>query len=286
MVNFRAIIIFTALLLIILFPTSSTHSIQRCRNMQTSIKIIDESGGKRLSGTTIETLENSPFKSYVTNVSKHVITKIEETSQCSGSANSHPTVELLFVYRPLVTPATAPFDFNHSKSNATRSLDSPWVKLTKSSLPNLSVRAAFVWNERQFLFDQALLSGARISPAKTLLPFEESVFQDYITDYTNSVLVVSAQEARSSAEGVVKRLPPEIMWLFRNSWQSTFAPFSVEVNRARNTLVQRVEVAYISLTNAIIDQFLASSKAEIHYVSILDLKKLVPTDKYQIKQLR
>jgi hypothetical protein len=285
MVNFLAIIISTVLSLIVLFPTSSTYSIERCSNMQTSIKIIDESGGKRLSGTTLDTLENSPFKSYVTNVSKHVITKIEETSQCSGSANSHPTVELLFVYRPLVTPATAPFDFNHSKSNGTRSLDSPWVKLTKSSSPNLSVRAAFVWSERQFLFDQALMAGSRASPTN-LLPIDERVFGKYVQDYTNSVLLAASPEARSSAqENITKRLPSEILWLFRHAWQSTLAPFSTEVDHARTTTIQRVEVGYVSLTNALVDQFLGSSTVEIRYASILDLKKAFNIDKYRVNQL-
>jgi hypothetical protein len=253
--------------------------------MQTSIKIIDESGGKRLSGTTLETLENSPFKSYVTNVSKHVLTKIEETSQCSGSANSHPTVELLFVYRPLVTPATAPFDFNHSKSNGTRYLDSPWVKLTKSSSPNLSVRGAFVWNERQFLFDQALMAGSRASPTN-LPPIDESVFGQYVQDYTDSVLGVPQKDRSVAQANISKRVPVEILWLFRHAWQSTRGPFSGSVYSAHKATIKLAAIGYTDLSKTIIDKFLVSEKPEVRYKSVLDLKDVFSLDSYRVERLR
>lgn len=89
-------IILVTFLLIILLAANSTYSMQRCQKMKTSIRIIDESGGKRLSGTSIATLEESPFKNYVTTISKYVSTKTGETLQCSGALNSSPEVELFF----------------------------------------------------------------------------------------------------------------------------------------------------------------------------------------------
>jgi hypothetical protein len=279
-------IIFVAFLLITLLAVNSTYSVQKCQNMQTSIRIIDESGGKRLSGTSVATLEDSPFKNYVTTISKHVSTKIGETLQCSGALNSSPEVELFFVYRPLVGSGIAPFDLERAKSDRTKHLDSPWVKLTLGSSPKLSVRAAFVWSERQFLFDQALLSGARASPTKTLLSIDDRIFDRYVQDYTNSVLLVASPEAEPTAQASIsKRLPAEILWLFRQSLQSTFAPFSTEVDYALRSIVQRGESGYTALTNALVDRFLESAKIEIGYNSILDLKDIFAIDKYRINKL-
>jgi hypothetical protein len=254
--------------------------------MQISVKIIDESGGKRLSGTSIATLEDSPFKNYVTTVSKHVSTKIGETLQCSGTLKSSPEIELFFVYRPLVGSGIAPFDLERKKSDRMRHLDSPWVKVTIDSSSKSIVRAAFVWSERQFLLDQVLLSGARASPTKTLLPIDDRVFDRYVQEYTNSVLLAASPEARSAAQAsITKRLPAEILWLFRKAWQSTFAPFSMEVDNALTATIQRGESGYTDVTKVLVDRFLESAKIEVGYKSILDLKDIFASDKYRINQL-
>jgi hypothetical protein len=279
-------IIFFASLLITVFAVKSTYSVQRCQKMQTSIKIIDESGGKRLSGTTLATLEASPFKNYVTSISQHVSTKIGEMAQCPGDIKSAPEVELFFVYRPLVTPATAPFNFKLTKSPSTRYLDSPWLKITKSSSPKLSVRAAFIWNERQFLVDQAELSGSRTSPSNPLVPIDERIFEQYVQDYTNSVLLAASPEAKVVAQtNISKRLPAEVLWLFRKAWQSTLAPFSGEVNYALRSTIQRGESGYTDITKILVNLSFSSAKIGSRYESILDLKDIFTIDKYRIDQL-
>jgi hypothetical protein len=258
--------------------------------MQTSIQIIDESGGRRLSGTSVTTLEDSPFKNYVTTISKHVSAKIDEMAQCHGDLKSSPEVKLFFVYRPLVASTSAPigtpFNLEPTQSNGTRHLDSPWVKLTFSRSPMLVVRAVFVWNERQFLLDQALMSGIRASPTKPLVPIDDRIFGQFVQDYTDSVLLAPSPEARSAAQASIsKRLPAEILWLFRHAWQSTLAPFSMEVGHALRSTVERAAIGYIDLTKALVNQFFASETTESRYESVLDLKNVFTLDHYRVNQL-
>ncbi|MCC8455761.1 hypothetical protein LMJ43_36465, partial [Streptomyces rochei] len=163
----------------------------------------------------------------------------------------------------------------------TRHLDSPWVKLTFSRSPTLVVRAVFLWNERQFLFDQALMSGIRASPTNPLLPIDQPIFRQFLQDYTDSVLLAPSSEAQSAAQASIsKRLPPEILWLFRHAWQSTLAPFSMEVNHALGLAVGRAASGYTDLTKALVDQFFASETTELRYESVLDLKDLFTLDQY------
>lgn len=273
-------------LLIIAIPVKSTYSIQSCQNIQTSIKIIDESGGKRLSGTSLATLENSPFKTYVTTVSKHISTKVKEMAQCQEGLKSQPKIELFFVFRPLVTSGQSsriPFDLKREKSNPSRSLDSPWVKLTKSRSSQLGVTAVFVWNERQFLIDRSLMSGARASPAQQLVSIDDRTFEQFIQKYTDSVLLAASPEARSTAQNnLSKSFPAEILWLFRRAWQSTLAPFSTEVDHALRATIQRGSIGYTDITKALVDQFLGSTKTEIRYKSVLDLKDVFNISQYRI----
>jgi hypothetical protein len=284
-------IIFIASLLIVVLTMKSTYSKQSCQNMQTSIQIIDETGGKRLSGTSsLATLQDSPFKNYVTTISKHFSAKIDEIAQCHGDLKSSPEVKLFFVYRPLVTlpraPIVAPFNLERTQSNGSRHLDSPWVKLTFNRSPILVVRAVFVWSERQFLFDQSLMSGIRASPTNPLVPIDQPIFRQFLQDYTDSVLRAPSSEAQSAAQASIsKRLPPEILWLFRHAWQSTLAPFSVAVARALGLAVERGAIGYTDLTKALVDQFFASETTEIRYESVLDLKNVFTLDHYRVNQL-
>lgn len=267
-----------------------TYSKQNCQNMQTSIQIIDESGGRRLSGTSVATLEDSPFKNYVTTISKHVSAKIDEMAQCHGDLKSSSEVKLFFLYRPLVAsrsaPIGTPFNLERTQSNGTRHLDSPWVKLTFSRSPMLVVGAVFVWNERQFLLDQSLMSGIRASPTNPLVPIDNHIFRQFVQDYTDSVLLASSPEARSAAQASIsKRLPLEILWLFRHAWQSTRGPFSTIVDSALRSTVERAASGYTDLTKTLVDQFFASETTEIRYESVLDLKDLFTLDQYRVNQL-
>jgi hypothetical protein len=265
----------------------STYSKQSCQNIQTSIQIIDESGGRRLSGTSVATLENSPFKNYVTTISKHVSAKIDKIAQCYGDLKSSPEVKLFFVYRPLVASTSAPigtpFNLERTQSNGIRHLESPWVKLTFSRSPILVVRAVFVWNERQFLLDQALMSGIRAPPNNPLVPIDDRIFGQFVEHYTDSVLLAPSPEARLAAQASIsKRLPPEILWLFRHAWQTTRGSFSTMVTSTLRFTIKQAASGYTDLTKILVDQFFASETTEIRYESVLDLKDLFTLYHYRV----
>lgn len=284
------VIIFIASLLINVLALKSTYSKQSCQKVQTSIQIIDEADGRWLSGTSIATLQDSPFKNYVTTLSEHVSAKIDEIAQCHEDLKSSPEVKLFFVYRPLVrsttAPTVAPLTLERTQSNGTRHLDSPWVKLTFNRLPMLVVRAVFLWNERQFLLDQALMSGIRAPPTNPLVSIDDRIFGQFVQDYTDSVLLASSPEARSAAQASIsKRLPLEILWLFRHAWQSTRGSFSTIVDSALRSTVERAASGYTDLTKTLVDQFFTSAKTESRYESVFDLKDLFILDQYRVNQL-
>jgi len=277
-------IIFIASLLINVLAIKSTYSQQNCPNVQTSIQIIDEMGGRWISETS---LYDSFFKNYVTTISKHVWAKIDDGTQCHGDLKSSPEVKLFFVYRRLVTstPIVAPFNLERTQSNDTRNLESPWVKLTFSRSPKLVVHAVFLWNEQQFLLDQTLMSGIRASPTNPLVPIDGAIFDQFVEDY-DSVLAVRSPEARDAAQASIsKRLPPEIFWLFRNARQSSLSAFQVEVTSALNSILTQAAIGYTELTKALVDQFFTSAQTEIRYESVLDLKDLFTLDRYRVNRL-
>lgn len=150
----------------------------------------------------------------------------------------------------------------------------------------LVVRAVFVWNERQFLLDQSLMSGIRASPTTPLVSIDEAIFEQFVQDYTNSVLLVRSPEAVSVGQASIsKRLPPDIFWLFSNALQSTRGPFSGMVASALRSTLSRGASGYTDLTKTLVDQFFASEMTEIRYESVLDLKDLFTLDQYRVNDL-
>ena len=130
------------------------------------------------------------------------------------------------------------------------------------------------------------MSGARASPTKHLVPIEGRVFGQFVQDYTDSVLLASSPEARSSAQAdISQRIPPDVLWLFRQAWQSTLAPFSMEVESALGSTIKRVSAGYTSLAKTLVDRCFASAKAEQRYESVHELKDVFMLDQYRIVRL-
>jgi hypothetical protein len=252
-------------------------------HQQTSIKIIDETGGSDPQPRSIRNSQNSPFKNYVNTISKHFFTKIDAMGQCQGNWIGNPQVELVFVYRPLISYGIAPFNFERTQSNDTKHLDSPWIKLTMSKSPRSIVRAVFIWNERQFLLDQAVLLDATTAPTKPPVPIDERIYQQFIRDYidTDSVILSSSKAAKANAlTNLSKRLPPDVIWLLRHSAIESDPPTPLR-STMDETIKQRADI-YINLSKSLLDRRFASAQSEQRYDSVLDLKDVFNIDKYRI----
>jgi hypothetical protein len=288
-----AIILFALILVIIMnhrgFNLANTASATMCNPKSHTVQIIDESV-TRQEIASVEAVNNPHFRSFITSVTEHVLSKFAGAMPCQENLDNKPMINLVFVRLPLVVSKDRPIapapSLNTSQSEVTSRLDSPWATLTIRRSASPQVRAVFIWNERQFLLDQALMSGARVSPTDPLVPIDDNIFGQYVQDYTDSVLLAPSPEARSAAQAsIAKRLPAEILWLFRHAWQSTLAPFSTEVDHAMTATVERTAIGYTNLTKTLVDQLFASVKTEIGYKSILDLKNVFTIDQYRINQL-
>jgi hypothetical protein len=245
---------------------------------QTSIRIIDETNGIAPNARFSTVPAASPFKNYVNTISKYIFMRIDEMRECKGNWQDDPQVELIFIYRPLTDCKIAPFNFEQTQSDDFKHLDSPWVKLSMSRSSKPIVRAAFLWNERQFLFDQAILSDHQIVPIKPLLPLDSGSYSKSIYDDYEKYRNAPSREAEAAARvNLFKRLPPDIIWLFRHSG-------SFGIQAIHETTRERAD-QYIDITKILINRRFSLEQAEQHYTSVLDLKDVFNLDKYRINSL-
>jgi hypothetical protein len=261
------------------YGADRTDSAKSCQK-QTSIKIIDESDGRALFPIDSYSFTDPPFKNYVNIISKYAFEKIDEidrTGFCSIDA------ELTFVYRPLISEGIAPFNFKPKKSKNTRYLDSPWVKLSINKLPKLVVRVAFIWNERQFLFDQALMAGAKVSSIKPLLPLDENLSYRYGEDYGKSVIRARSEERATAQVSIEKRVPADLLWGFRKGTQGgrggDFPDYPVIET------VNLVFDKYVDITKALLNRRFTSERIEQNYSSVLTLRNIYNIDLYRVREL-
>jgi hypothetical protein len=260
-----------------------------CRQ-QTSIRIIDESNGLSPNALANTRSQDSAFKNYVNTIAKYVFTRVDEMGQCKENGQDNPQIELVFIYRPITYCKVPPFNFERTQSNNSKHLDSPWVKLSMSKSSKLIVRAAFIWNERQLLFDQAVMSDPHaVLPIQPLLPLDGGIYSQFLDDYKSYedkyTLVSREREAEKSfqakkAEAIAKlNLPPDIMWLFSHRGLAIDIVSAVQHTGERR-------VSYINLTKTLLNLHFASEQREHSYQSILDLKDVFKIDKYRINSPR
>lgn len=226
------------------------------------------------------------FRAFVTAVTEHVAARLARDKLCIDSAESKKRSLLQFVNWPLTTSenqALASLPSLDAPSADGCRISSPWIDFVVERRPVPLVRGVFRWNKRQFLADQAVLAGARNVPPGVAMPLKASEYGHFAQEYENSGLFhVSEIRRKQADERNEARIPPDLLWLFRKSWQSTRGgPFSGDMDSA----VQKSAEHYTQLVIAVIDRCFASDDAAIHYNSILDVADLISLDQYKITTL-
>jgi len=222
------------------------------------------------------------FRSFITATINHLSSTLNGLSVKEKRGTGEPEVKVIFVRkvfreyegdRAVAVPASL-----IPENKLSCRLDSPWVKLDIQRSPVLRIHAIFFWNERQFLIDQALLSGDSVTDLSTE-PYDKTLFRQYSKDYVSQ----SRRPPENRKPGISERIPAELLWLFRRS-----TPYGLGIKFFSGDMLsvkQHMEKHYAKLTNRLVDQcFLPEHDALQRYKTILDLRDrdIAPLDKYQI----
>jgi hypothetical protein len=278
---------------------NSTHYLKTggsC-NQQTTIKIFDETGGidptaMKISDSDgsgnytyqskpVNTIEHEHFKNYVTSVSKYVFAKVDAMNLCQGTAD-RPQVELVFVYRPTISGGITPLDFQPDRSG-TNQLNSPWAKLAlnKNNSSDLKMQAVFIWNERQFVFDELVKCGWHDADNQPLLPIDRPLLPIDLKTFDRW----QRDQHRWKTSDYFKHLPIDILLLFISNRSTPILPSGPDRQLPIKNMKSKARldrIGYTDLNKALIDRLFDSTQAEIRYDGILDLKDVLKIDRYRM----
>jgi hypothetical protein len=265
--------------------TSSAGGISQCSVETIPIQIVKaKKSGPETTLSAAEISDTDPhFRAFVTAVTEHVAARLDRDKLCIVSTNSKKRSLLQFVNWPLATSGNEPPipvpSLDVRPSGVCR-ISSPWIDIAFERGPVPWIRGVVRWNQRQLLADQAVLAGASNVPTGVAMPLKSREYRDFAWEYADSEIL-----RRPSAKPVEERVPPDLLWLFRRSWQSTFAPFEGEAMSSMNTAMEKGAEHYTKLAIALIDRCLDSDGAVVHYGSILDVADLIPLEQYKIDSL-
>ena len=267
---------------VIAASTSTAGGVSQCPVDTVPIKITGATWSDPETTLSAADLPSDPhFRAFVTTVTKHVAARLAKDKLCIDSAESKKRSLLQFVKWPLSVSGNeplAPVLSLDARPSGDCRISSPWIDLAVERKPVPWIRGVVRWNARQLLADQAVLEGARDVPAGVAMPLTHREFSHFATvEYANTEVL-----GEPAVKPIEARVPPDLLWLFRRSWQSTRTPFSGAARGAMDNAVEKNAEGYTQLVIALIDRCFASDGAEIHYNSILDAADLISLEQYKI----
>ncbi|TLN00588.1 hypothetical protein FDZ73_18955 [bacterium] len=218
------------------------------------------------------------FRAFVTAVTEHTAARLAKEKCCLDSAESQKRSLLQFVDWPLFNnkslASVPPLDAQPSGGCR---ISSPWMDLAFERKPVPWIRGIVRWNQRQLFADQAVLSGANNVPLGVAKPLTYIEMGHFLGEYERWRF-----HHESEATPLEEHMPPDILWLFGNSIQSTAMPFVGFVQAAMNKATAKGAEGYTKVVIALIDRCFAANGASLEYKSILDIADPILLEQYKI----
>ena len=252
--------------------------------LQLKVTLINEDGEKKnftiSSPQAIEKLP-SPLKDFTA-------TLMERLSQKPKLSNRLHQLEIRSI--PFIlnkTDSGTPPEETRQPSDAACRLESPWVQITRQS-PAAPANVTVIWNERQVAIDQALLAAPEMpasAPPARPLSWEE--FSRWGDAYIVAVAKIAGPEASDELMRLGRHLPMDLLWLFRNSVQTTRAPFTGVAMQSVHTALRRAANGYYAdiVVNLIERHFTGGCRQE-RFDNIRQLAGILPLQRLKIDNLK
>ena len=266
---------------------SMAEDVSQCPANTVPLQIMTKGYGPDITFSPDKISKSLPrYRTFVTAVTERIVARLAKDKLCLDSAESKERSLLHFENWPLTDrqdadrqPASMPPLEVHPTGGGCR-LTSPWMDLAFERKPVPWIRGIVRWNERQLLADQAVLDGVKNIPPGMAIPLTNGEFGEALWVYKDPEHL-GKQEAKPREE----RIPPDILWLFRHSWQVEYGQFLKSVLAAMSNATAKGADSYTKLAIALIDRCFDADGATLQYHSILDAADLIQLERYKIDTL-
>jgi hypothetical protein len=252
------------------------------RAIEAEIIVHERNGAVSVIGTGELAALDVSFRAFVTEVLDQLPALLERAGLCT--ADAEPVMQVQFVHVPLVADAFIPHAFaTEAPQEVACRVTSPWVYVSDVSDRKPRLRARFIWNERQVLFDQAVLSGAAADPLP-LEPIDSAAFGRFATVYANEE--ISGKSPPMDALPISSRILPDLLWLFRVSFQTTRGPFGGIASRELTKVLKQTAPRQGLLALGLVQQCIEGLARQSDFNTIWDMGGTVLLDTYRSETSR
>lgn len=234
--------------------------------------------------STLNGVNTDPhFSSSITSIINRLSSILNGGNTDQTGVTDEPEIKVVFVRKGLMI-----FEYDQiavvppsliAEDDLSCRLESPWVRLDIQRSPVLRIHAVFFWNERQFLIDQAILSG---EPASDF-----SAVDSEAKELPNSGPSDHFQFAPPELLRLLERPPFLGLSRYSDRAPSSGRPTTLDDIIIRmNTLNDHMVKHYPILIQTLFDQCFSSEQYVLQrYKTILDIRDVVPLDEYQFKRI-
>ncbi|MTJ06083.1 MAG: hypothetical protein FH759_15560 [Sediminimonas qiaohouensis] len=222
----------------------------------------------------------TPFNIFAHKTAQAWVDLLANHRPCNTDAKSINAIRsssLTFLYCPLFdAPSRCNASPNETGSTMAVLAETPWARIEDSAPDPIEMTGTFKWDIRQFLIDRQVIETAQAVSLPGALSKE--TFQLYLQDYVESILLASSAEARDKQlEEIKERIPADILWLFRNAWQTTRGPFENEVANAVDAFEEDILEYALSLGQHILDKALDESTSAVNITTAAQVPENIQT---------
>lgn len=284
---FRSLFVFMIIMMAI-GGTSLAENVSTCSVDTVPIQILNRWGDKPV--TTLSAIgfpsDIPDFNTFIAAVTEHLAAKLAQEKLCLNSAESKARSLIQFSHLYLGTSE------NDHRLSAVRPLDaqfvgvcrisSPWIDIAIEREPVPSVRAIVRFNERQFLADQAVLSGMRNVPPGIAIPLTNKEERNqYIHEYMHRYAWQYKHAPPLGQQLIEELVPPDFLWLLDHIVVDNLPVLS---NMGMLGVISEGAEGYTKIVVALIDRCFDSDEVDIKFSSVLDVADLVPLEQYKSKR--
>jgi hypothetical protein len=246
-------------------PSSTTPM---CTPPKPRVRIVDEAVSTAI--TSASAVGDPSFRSFISSQTTFLSNRLASLPACLPVST---TLSLTFVRLPLTASPTRkispPPSLPAGSGPAICRLDSPWLRLRRSTSSPARLDVVYIWNERQLLWDQLLLRNPASPAQRVLMPLNDSDFQRLADLYSDRVVMIRL----SPTDPALRRaIPADILWLFSRSPQSTRGPFAIAVLNTMPDFTRSALPATNALSQALVNRCLTTRSANFTFASLMDLQ--------------
>lgn len=256
-----------------LLGTASLGASAACGDRPLPVQISDEFTSPKSPPQSVEAVANAPFRTFI----DATLGSLNRSAKF-GDGKARPHLRFVRIALASSGDESPPVPIHRGEEAPGACIvKSPWVEAVVSPETGAIDGTAY-WSERQVLLDRAQLGGSGHLPWAPREALAADRYSAFAQAYADSEIMRKPGAPSLADAG----LPPEVLWLFRHSPQSTRGPFEASAQGAMQRIAEASAATYGELVAVLLARCFETPKARYEYDNINEVRDAIDLEKVKM----